>query len=124
MHESMSKDDKELVGASTELLILSCLSHKPSYGYDIVRQANERSDGEFSWQEGTLYPVLHKLEAARLVRSQWQETENGRRRKYYYITATGRKALEEKARRWNTLHDIIFGMLANPSPAKTRREET
>ena len=107
----MGTNDKDLIGATMELLILNCLASQASYGYEILRLANERSKGQFKWQEGTLYPVLHKLERARLVRSQWQSTEAGRRRKYYYITAAGRKALEEKSRKWMALHELLFGPL-------------
>jgi len=108
----MGTQDKELIGASTELLILRCLESQPSYGYEIVRQANERSDGLFVWQEGTIYPVLHKLKEEKLVRSQWQTSDLGRRRNYYYITAKGRKALEEKSRKWKALNEMLFGSVS------------
>lgn len=111
----MSNEDKELVGAATDLLILACLSHKPSYGYEIVKSANERSGNLFKWQEGTLYPVLHKLEREELVRAQWQTADTGRRRKYYYITAKGRRALEAKSAKWKALHEMLLGML-EPEP--------
>ena len=58
----MSVTNKELVGASTAILILGVLKRAPSYGYDIVRQINQEAEGVFTWQEGTIYPLLHKLE--------------------------------------------------------------
>src|SRR5688572_15885610 len=60
--------DKEIVGASTVLVILGELAKEPNYGYEIVRRVNAAADGIFEWQEGTIYPVLHKLEKEQLVR--------------------------------------------------------
>lgn len=94
------KNQKELVGASTGLLILGVLAKAPSYGYEIVKQVNDEAGELFTWQEGTVYPVLHKLEKDGYVRTQWQEADSGRRRKYYYITAAGRELLSEGAREW------------------------
>jgi DNA-binding PadR family transcriptional regulator len=99
---------KELVGASTAVLILSVLKRGSSYGYDIVRQVNEEADGAFTWQEGTVYPVLHKLERQGLVRCRWQEAFTGRKRKYYILTPAGREALEADTRQWELFHQMII----------------
>jgi PadR family transcriptional regulator PadR len=104
----MKSTTKELVGASTAMLVLGVLQHGASYGYDIVRQFNEAADGAFTWQEGTVYPVLHKLERDGLVRSRWQESEAGRKRKYYSLTPTGRQALQAGAREWQLFHKMIL----------------
>jgi DNA-binding PadR family transcriptional regulator len=106
---------KELVGASTSLLILGVLAKAPSYGYQIVRSINDAADGVFQWQEGTIYPVLHKLEKERLVRAQWQESDTGRQRKYYYITAKGRASLSADAKQWNSFHNLVLRMLSSKS---------
>lgn len=100
--------NKELVGASTGLLVLGVLAKKASYGYEIVRSLNKEAEGVFLWQEGTLYPVLHKLEKTGLVRTQWQEADTGRRRKYYYITAAGRDALTERTKEWNAFNQMVL----------------
>jgi PadR family transcriptional regulator, regulatory protein PadR len=107
--------NKELMGASTSLLVLSVLAKEASYGYRVIKRVNEEADGKFVWQEGTLYPVLHKLEKEGLVRTQWQEAETGRRRKYYYITAKGRDALVERKRQWNDFHVIINRLAEAPN---------
>lgn len=99
--------DKELVGASTGILILRIISERPSYGYEIVKSVNSAAGGAFTWQEGTVYPVLRKLEAEGLLDSAWEESENGRRRKYYYITHPGREALREGAAQWQTFYRIV-----------------
>jgi PadR family transcriptional regulator len=101
--------NKELVGASTAVLILGVLRREgASYGYDIVRRVNERSAGAFTWQEGTIYPVLHKLERQGLIRGRWQQSTQGRRRKYYALTAAGRTALNTGTRQWQLFHSIIL----------------
>jgi PadR family transcriptional regulator, regulatory protein PadR len=98
---------KELVGASTSVLVLGVVAREPSYGYDVVRRINEEAYGLFTWQEGTVYPVLHKLEKEGLIRSQWQEANSGRERKYYYITARGRAVLTEDAEQWRDFHALV-----------------
>ena len=102
--------NKELVGATTSLLVLKVLAERASYGYDIVKRLNREAEGLFLWQEGTLYPVLHKLEKSKLVRTQWQDAETGRRRKYYYITAEGREALEERSQEWSAINAMVLRM--------------
>jgi PadR family transcriptional regulator, regulatory protein PadR len=101
------KLDKELVGAGTSLLVLSALAREATYGYRLIKAVNAEADGLFEWQEGTLYPILHKLERQKLVRSQWQTADTGRRRKYYYITAKGREALGQGVAQWNQWHAMI-----------------
>ncbi|HDY88830.1 MAG TPA: PadR family transcriptional regulator [bacterium] len=100
--------NKELVGASTGLLILKVLSHRPNYGYEIVKQVNEEADDFFTWQEGTIYPILRKLEKEGFLRSQWEDTSGNRRRKYYYITAKGREGIKEGVKEWKGFYRLIL----------------
>ena len=106
--------NKELVGASTGILILKVLARNPNYGYEIVKQVNETSDDFFTWQEGTIYPALRKLEKKGLLRSQWEYADNKRKRKYYHITAKGREALTEWAKEWNGFYQLIMRTLEVP----------
>lgn len=103
----MKATNKELVGASTSVLVLGALRRGPNYGYEVVRLLNAEAEGLFSWQEGTIYPVLHKLERLGLVRCRWQEAPTGRRRKYYAITSKGRESLESGRRQWDAFHELI-----------------
>ncbi len=107
--------NKELIGASTRLLILAALAREASYGYAVIKSINDEADGLFVWQEGTVYPILHKLEKEKLVRAQWQQADTGRRRKYYYITAEGRDALADGAEQWNGFHEMITSMAGGPN---------
>ena len=99
---------KDLIGASAEVLILGVLARAPSYGYQIIKQVNDESEGLFAWQEGTIYPILHKLERAGFVRPQWQDADTGRQRKYYYITASGRDRLRTGATEWAAVNNLVM----------------
>ena len=101
------KINKELVGASTALLILGVIAQSPSYGYQIVKRINTEAQDLFEWQEGTVYPVLHKLEKDGLIRSQWQTADTGRRRKYYYITSHGKEALADYSVQWTEFNNLV-----------------
>ena len=91
---------QELLKGNTETLLLSLLELEPMYGYQIVKEMNQRSSGYFAFKEGTLYPALHRLERDNLVEGLWRDTPNGVARRYYYITSKGRQALEERLKEW------------------------
>jgi len=88
--------DTELLKGTLSLLILSLLSRKAMYGYEIATTVHHDTDGAFQWREGSLYPNLHKLEADGLIAGEWEEKETGRKRRYYHITKKGRATLQEK----------------------------
>lgn len=92
--------DKNLLGGATVLMLLALLSEGDCYGYEIIRQLAERSDDTFKFQEGSLYPVLHKMEANGYVKSYRKEGDNGKVRKYYSITAAGERQLAEEQKQW------------------------
>ena len=85
------KIDKSLISGSTTLLILSLLSREELYGYQMITELSRRSDHTFERKEGTLYPILHGLEADGLVTVREKAAETGRMRKYYRITKKGLK---------------------------------
>ena len=92
--------DTELVKGTLSLLILSLLTRKPMYGYEIAATVHRDTDGAFTWREGSLYPSLHKMQADGLIVGAWEEKETGRKRRYYHITKKGREALREKLKDW------------------------
>jgi DNA-binding PadR family transcriptional regulator len=91
---------KELVAASTVPLVLSVLADGESYGYALIQRVRELSNNEITWTEGMLYPVLHWMANEGLIEAEWNEAENGRRRKYYRLRKEGRKALEAEKHQW------------------------
>jgi len=101
------KLDKELVAASSVPLVLSILAEGESYGYAIIQRVKELSDGEITWTDGMLYPVLHWLEAQEYVRSRWGKSETGRKRKYYSLEPEGKKALRDHREQWNTVNKTL-----------------
>src|SRR5690606_23081230 len=82
-----------------ELLVLATLRDGDKHGYQIALDVEERSEGAFVFQHGTLYPILHRLEAEKLIRGRWSGGSGRRRRKVYTLTAAGRRRLEE-GREW------------------------
>ena len=95
--------DTELLKGTLSLLILSLLSRKEMYGYEIAATVHRDTDGTFTWREGSLYPSLHKLEQGGLIVGEWEEKDSGRKRRYYHITKKGRAALAEKLQSWTEL---------------------
>lgn len=95
--------DSELLKGTLSLLILSLLSRKSMYGYEIAATVHRDTGGTFTWREGSLYPNLHKLEADGLIVGEWEEKETGRKRRYYTLTAKGRAALKAKVQSWTEL---------------------
>lgn len=92
--------DTELLKGTLSLLILSLVSRKAMYGYEIAATVHRETGGALKWREGSLYPSLHKLEADGLIRGEWEEKETGRRRRYYHITDAGQAALRRKIHSW------------------------
>lgn len=107
------KISKELLKGSTVILILNLLDKKSMYGYEMIKEIEEKSSGIFSFKEGTLYPILHSLESEGLVESYWSESEEGRKRKYYKITDSGKLQLKEKKEEWNLFRSTVDKVLLN-----------
>lgn len=109
------KIDKSLISGSTTLLILSLLSREELYGYQMITELSRRSDHTFELKEGTLYPILHGLEADGLVTVQEKPAESGRMRKYYRITKKGMKILEEKKAEWTFFAEKVNAVICGPA---------
>lgn len=103
----MEKLSKELIGASSIPIILSILCKEESYGYQIIQEVKKISDGKLEWSEGSLYPVLHKLEKKGLITSTWKRSDTNRKRKYYALSKTGKTALQTEQQNWTFIHSII-----------------
>lgn len=105
--------DRELLKGSIALLLLKLLSERDMYGYEIIQEAARRSSDVFEFKEGTLYPALHLLHRRGYLRSEWRVGSNGRERKYYGLTAKGRKAAEEGRRSWAFFTKAVNAILAD-----------
>ena len=94
-----------------DLLLLSVLEQRPLHGYLIIQRLRERSNGRFDLPEGTVYPALHRLEAAGRLASRWT-IEDGRRRRLYRLTGAGRSALEAERRSWRDFTRAVGQVVA------------
>ena len=104
---------RELKAASTKPMILSILARGESYGYQILQDILELSDGHWEWSEAMLYPVLKRLSSEGLVQSRWEVQENGRKRKYYTLTEQGIQALQTERAHWLTMHSTLNALWSN-----------
>ena len=111
------KIEKSVMSGSTRLLALSLLDREEMYGYQMITALARRSDHASELKAGALYPILHALEAERLVTVREKEAETGRVRKYYRITKKGMKALEEKKEEWRLFTKKVNDMVCGTSPA-------
>lgn len=103
----MSDYSKELIAASTIPIVLEILRQGDNYGYAIIKKVQEISGGALNWKEGTLYPVLSKLEDRKFIQS-YQKEENGRTRKYYRLKPEGIKFAESMQLEWSSLYQILL----------------
>jgi PadR family transcriptional regulator, regulatory protein PadR len=98
--EQQNNPDREWKKGGAELLILSLLDQQPRHGYDICKLIEARSAGALRFHVTTLYPLLYRLEERGLVQGRWVEKPTQRRRRYYCLTAEGRKTLARQRRNW------------------------
>ena len=91
---------RELMKGNIASLLLCLLAQRRMYGYQIIKELEQRSEGYFRFKEGTLYPALRRLEVAGLIQGKWQMLPSGRQRKYYHLTDKGNSILVEKRAQW------------------------
>jgi PadR family transcriptional regulator len=91
-------------------VILAVLASGALHGYAVIEELKARSGGELDLPEGTVYPALHRLERRGLLRSSWTTAE-GRRRRIYRLTASGRRELASRTREWRTFARVVDGVL-------------
>lgn len=102
---------QDLIRGSVVPIVLALLEDRPMYGYEIVKVVNARTNGLLEWKEGTLYPALHKLEGDRYIKSSWQPSDSGKRRKYYAITGKGSRELARRRTEWRQFTGAVNAML-------------
>ncbi len=102
---------RELKRGSLELIVLHLLSRGEAYGYEIATTLTERTDGALEVTDGTLYPVLYRLERAGLVEVRWETPNRGVPRKYYRLTKSGHEDLARLASEWTSFADAMTKLL-------------
>jgi PadR family transcriptional regulator, regulatory protein PadR len=108
----------DLLQGTLDMLILKAVSLGPLHGYGVLLRIQQISKDRLEIQQGSLYPALYRLEHQGLIASEWGESENKRKAKYYRLTATGKRALQTETEKWNTMADVIAGILgASPEEA-------
>jgi transcriptional regulator len=102
----------DLIPGTLDILILKALCIGPMHGYAVAEWIHQRSHDVLQVDEGALYPALHRLELKRLLSSEWGNSENNRRAKYYKLTSLGRKHLEAESQRWARLSAAVGFVLS------------
>ncbi len=109
--KSVKLEIQNLTKNCNEALILAVLIHEKRHGYQIALEIEEKSKGEFKFNHGTLYPILHKLEKDGLIKGTWKQEGPKRKRKYYSITAKGNKYGVEQLQEWQKFFNHFFQII-------------
>src|SRR5579862_558199 len=106
-----SDKSPDLLLGTLDMLILKAVSLGPLHGYGVLLRIQQISGEKLLIQQGSLYPALYRLEHQGTISSEWGESENNRRAKYYKLTALGRARLGEEAEKWKRMSGVIDGIL-------------
>lgn len=106
--------DKNQVSGNTAMLLLQLLSKKDMYGYEMIEELQHRSNHVFDLKAGTLYPLLHSMEARNQLIS-YEKEAGGKMRRYYQITRDGRKELERRKKEWEAYSAAVAQVMAADS---------
>ncbi|MEO8504408.1 MAG: PadR family transcriptional regulator [Acidobacteriota bacterium] len=101
----------DLLQGTLDMLILKAVSLGPLHGYGVLLRIQQISKNRLEIQQGSLYPALYRLEHQGLIVSEWGESENKRKARFYRLTATGKRQLLTEAEKWNRMTDVIGGIL-------------
>jgi transcriptional regulator len=111
-------EQADLLQGTLDLLILKAVSLSPLHGYGVLLRIQQISGEELAIQQGSLYPALYRLEHQGVITSEWGESENNRRAKFYSLTPAGRDRLQMETDKWNRMAGIIGNILrATPEKA-------
>ena len=101
----------EILQGTLDLLILKAVSLGPLHGYGILLRIQQVSKDRLEIQQGSLYPALYRLEHQGWLASEWGESDNKRKAKYYRLTSAGKRRLQAEMQRWNRIADVMAGIL-------------
>jgi PadR family transcriptional regulator, regulatory protein PadR len=106
-------DEKtELLQGTLDMLVLKAISLGPLHGYGVLLRLQQISGEALRIPQGSLYPALYRLQHQGWIASEWGESENNRRARYYRLTAAGTRRLAAEMEQWNRLSTVIAGVLA------------
>ena len=107
----MANQRNDLLRGTLDTLVLKTLSWKSLHGYGIARRLEEHTDDVLQIEEGSLYPALYRLETQGLIKAEWGKSELGRRAKFYRLTPSGKRQLQEQTERWSTFSSAVSSVL-------------
>jgi transcriptional regulator len=105
-------DQLDLMQGTLDMLILKAVSLGPLHGYGVLLRIQQISGDQLAIQQGSLYPALFRLEHQGLLASEWGESDNKRKAKFYRLTATGRRQLRTETDKWNRMASLMAGILS------------
>ena len=105
------REKLDLLQGTLDLLILKAVSLGPLHGYGVLLRIQQISKERLEIQQGSLYPALYRLEHQGLIASEWGESENKRKAKYYRLTAAGKRQLQTEAEKWNQMAGVMGAIL-------------
>jgi PadR family transcriptional regulator, regulatory protein PadR len=107
----MDEPNTDIIQGTLDMLILKTLSLEPMHGFGVTRRIEQISRGVFKVNPGSLLTAFQRLERAGWLESEWRQTDNSRRAKYYSLTRAGRKQLEQEAADWNRRASAVARLL-------------
>ena len=107
----------DLLQGTLDMLILKAVSLGPLHGYGVLLRIQQISGEQLQIQQGSLYPALYRLEHQGWITSEWGESDNNRKAKFYHLTAAGKRQFQSETEKWNHMASVIAGIL------RTRPEE-
>lgn len=107
----------DLLQGTLDMLILKAVSLGPLHGYGVLLRIQQISGEQLQIQQGSLYPALYRLEHQGWITSEWGESDNNRKAKFYRLTAGGKRQFQSETEKWNHMASVIAGIL------RTRPEE-
>jgi PadR family transcriptional regulator, regulatory protein PadR len=112
----------EILKGHLDMIVLAALASGPAHGYAVIQEIHRRSGGAFDLPEGTVYPVLHRLEKNGLLSSRWTVADSGRSRRTYTLTRRGRAALADHRAMWQRFTAAISNLFGESyhAPAGAR----
>jgi PadR family transcriptional regulator, regulatory protein PadR len=108
----LAQKQNDLLQGTLDMMVLKAVSLGPLHGYGVLLRIQQISGNRLEIQQGSLYPALYRLEHEGWIASEWGQSENNRKAKYYRLTAAGRRRLQAETEKWNRMSDAIGSILS------------